>query len=119
MTTLGERLKLDAQRRSLGNRGLAALILLALVAMLPGFFSLSTAEFEVDDPLAQEFISWRGECESTIRVAHQILSRGEPNTWNNMWVVSANVMNKSQTPEEGAAELQKGLDSWYTPGEAE
>ena len=25
----------------------------------PGFFSLSTAEFEVEDPLAQEFISWR------------------------------------------------------------
>ena len=82
---------------------------------LPGFFSLSTAEFEVEDPLAQEFISWREDCESTVRVVAQILSRGEPNTWNNMWVVSANVMNKSQTPEEGTAELQKGLESWYEP----
>ncbi len=82
---------------------------------LPGFFSLSTAEFEVEDPLAQEMISWRQECESTIRVAHQILSRGEPNTWNNLWTVSANVINGATTPEEGAETIQKGLESWYEP----
>jgi raffinose/stachyose/melibiose transport system substrate-binding protein len=82
---------------------------------LPGFFSLSTAEFEVEDPLAQEFISWRQECESTIRVAHQILSRGEPNTWNNLWTVSANVINEAATPEEGAETIQQGLENWYEP----
>jgi len=82
---------------------------------LPGFFSLSNAEFEVEDPLAQEMISWRGDCESTIRVAHQILSRGEPNTWNNMWTVSANVFNGAATPEEAAATLQEGLEAWYEP----
>lgn len=82
---------------------------------LPGFFSLSNAEFEVEDPLAQEMISWRQDCESTIRVAHQILSRGEPNTWNNMWTVSANVFNDSATPQEAAAALQDGLASWYEP----
>ncbi|MEQ8965483.1 MAG: ABC transporter substrate-binding protein [Azospirillaceae bacterium] len=82
---------------------------------LPGFFSLSTADFEVEDPLAQEFISWRESCESTIRVAHQILSRGEPNTWNRMWTVSANVLNDAMTPEEGTASLQEGLESWYAP----
>jgi len=82
---------------------------------LPGFFSLSTADFEVEDPLAQEFISWRQSCESTIRVAHQILSRGEPNTWNRMWTVSANVLNDAMTPDEAAASLQDGLESWYAP----
>lgn len=82
---------------------------------LPGFFSLSNAQFEVEDPLAQEMISWREECESTIRVAHQILSRGEPNTWNNMWTVSANVFNDAATPAEAAAALQQGLEAWYEP----
>ncbi|MEM7566484.1 MAG: ABC transporter substrate-binding protein [Pseudomonadota bacterium] len=82
---------------------------------LPGFFSLAEADFEVTDPLAQEFISWRQECESTIRVAHQILSRGEPNTWNNMWTVSANVLNGATEPAAAAAELQAGLDAWFEP----
>ena len=82
---------------------------------LPGFFSLSTAEFDVEDPLAAEFISWRQDCQPTIRIAHQILSRGEPNTWNTMWGVSANVINGTMTPEDAAAELQTGLESWYGP----
>jgi raffinose/stachyose/melibiose transport system substrate-binding protein len=82
---------------------------------LPGFFSLSNAEFEVTDPLAQEFVSWREECESSIRVAHQILSRGEPNTWNNLWTTSANVINGADTPEAGAERVQSGLEAWYEP----
>jgi len=82
---------------------------------LPGFFSLSNADFEVDDALAAEFLSWRETCESTIRVAHQILSRGEPNTWNTMWGVSANVINGSMTPTEAATRLQEGLEAWYEP----
>ncbi|MCT8997389.1 ABC transporter substrate-binding protein [Chelativorans intermedius] len=82
---------------------------------LPGFFSLSNATFEVKDPLAREFLSWREQCESTIRVAHQILSRGEPNTWNNLWTVGANVINGVMTPEEAARTLQDGLAKWYAP----
>ena len=82
---------------------------------LPGFFSLSEAEFEVTDPLAQEFIGFRDECESTIRVAHQILSRGEPNTWNNLWTASANDINEASTPQEAAEMVQSGLEAWYEP----
>jgi raffinose/stachyose/melibiose transport system substrate-binding protein len=82
---------------------------------LPGFFSLSKHDITIENPVAQEFISWRGDCGSTIRVAHQILARGTPNLWNEMWVVSANVINGSQSPEEAATQLQTGLDSWYQP----
>jgi raffinose/stachyose/melibiose transport system substrate-binding protein len=35
--------------------------------------------------------------------------------WNEMWVISANVINGTQTPEDAAAQLQKGLASWYQP----
>ncbi len=34
---------------------------------LPGFFSLNSTPVEMKDPLAQEFVSWRGKCQSTIR----------------------------------------------------
>lgn len=83
---------------------------------LPGFFPLSNAEVKLDDPLAQEFIGWRANCESTIRSSYQILSRGTPNLENEMWTVSANVINGTQTPEDGAKQLQEGLASWYKPG---
>ena len=82
---------------------------------LPGFVPLATAPVKLDDPLAQEFVSWRGQCDATIRLPYQIISRGTPNLWNEMWVVSANVVNGTQTPEDAAAQLQKGLESWYAP----
>ncbi|PWJ75225.1 carbohydrate ABC transporter substrate-binding protein (CUT1 family) [Pseudaminobacter salicylatoxidans] len=82
---------------------------------LPGFFSLNSAPVKMEDPLAQEFVSWRDKCKSTIRSTYQILSRGTPNLENETWVKSANVINGTETPEAAAAELQKGLESWYKP----
>jgi raffinose/stachyose/melibiose transport system substrate-binding protein len=84
---------------------------------LPGFFPLSNGEVTLTDPIAQEFISWRGECESTIRSAYQILSRGEPNNENDLWNASAQVLNGTLTPQEAADMVQKGLDSWYKPAQ--
>jgi raffinose/stachyose/melibiose transport system substrate-binding protein len=82
---------------------------------LPGFFPLSNAKVTLDDPLANEFLSWRQECKSTIRNSYQILSRGEPNLENELWRVSAAVMNGSMTPEQAGQEIQTGLDKWYKP----
>jgi raffinose/stachyose/melibiose transport system substrate-binding protein len=82
---------------------------------LPGFFPLSSAQVTLDDPLANEFLSWRQQCESTIRNSYQILSRGEPNLENELWRVSAGVMNGTITPEQAGQEIQDGLDQWYTP----
>jgi raffinose/stachyose/melibiose transport system substrate-binding protein len=82
---------------------------------LPGFFSLNSKPVEMKDPLAQEFVSWRGKCKSTIRSTYQILSRGTPNLENETWVESANVINGTETPEQAAKKLQDGLDSWYKP----
>lgn len=82
---------------------------------LPGFFSLSSTPVKMEDPLAQEFVSWRRTCKSTIRSTYQILSRGTPNLENETWVKSANVINGTESPEAAAAELQEGLESWYEP----
>ena len=82
---------------------------------LPGFFPLSNAEVTLDNPLANEFLSWRQQCETTIRNSYQILSRGEPNLENELWRVSAGVINGSITPEQAGEEIQAGLDQWYQP----
>ncbi len=82
---------------------------------LPGFFSLSNFDVPMEDPLAQEFVSWRGECESTIRSTYQILSRGTPNLENETWNASAQVIKGEETPEAAGARLQEGLASWYAP----
>jgi raffinose/stachyose/melibiose transport system substrate-binding protein len=82
---------------------------------LPGFFSLADYDVAMDDPLAQEFVSWRGECSSTIRSTYQILSRGTPNLENDTWNASAQVIKGVESPEDAGARLQSGLASWYAP----
>ena len=82
---------------------------------LPGFFSLSNFDVPMEDPLAQEFVSWRSECESSIRSTYQILSRGTPNLENDTWNASAQVIRGAESPEDAAARLQEGLASWYEP----
>jgi raffinose/stachyose/melibiose transport system substrate-binding protein len=82
---------------------------------LPGFFPLSNSKVEIKDDVAQTFVSWRGQCKSTIRNSYQILSRGTPNLENEMWNVSAQVLNGAMTPEAAAAQLEDGLKKWYKP----
>lgn len=82
---------------------------------LPGFFPLSDAPVTLEDPLAQEFISWRGKCNSSIRSTYQILSRGTPNLENETWNASVAAIKGTETPEEAGARLQEGLASWYKP----
>jgi len=82
---------------------------------LPGFFSLNSTPVEMQDPLAQEFVSWRGKCQSTIRSTYQILSRGTPNLENETWNASANVIKGTETPADAGKRLQDGLASWYEP----
>jgi len=86
---------------------------------LPGFFTLSNHKITLKDPLANEFLSWRTTCKSTIRNSYQILSRGDqygaPNLENELWQVSAAVINGTMTPEEAGKRVQAGLDKWYKP----
>jgi raffinose/stachyose/melibiose transport system substrate-binding protein len=86
---------------------------------LPGFFTLSDHEISLEDPLAQEMLSWRSECESTIRNSYQILSRGEPNLETELWLVTSQVMNGELSSADAAAQIQTGLEAWYEPAQAE
>lgn len=82
---------------------------------LPGFFSLSSHEIAMEDPLAQEFVSWRGKCHSSIRSTYQILSRGTPNLETETWGASVAAIKATETPEDLGKRLQDGLASWYDP----
>jgi len=82
---------------------------------LPGFFTLANYKITLKDPLANEFLGWRQVCKSTIRNSYQILSRGTPNLENELWRVTAGVMNLTITPEDAGKQIQEGLDKWYTP----
>ncbi|MGB7268204.1 MAG: ABC transporter substrate-binding protein [Albidovulum sp.] len=82
---------------------------------LPGFFSLNSTPVVMEDPLAQEFVSWRDSCQSSIRSTYQILSRGTPNLENETWNASVSTIKGTETPEEAGARLQAGLSSWYAP----
>jgi len=82
---------------------------------LPGFFTLANHKITLKDPIANEFLSWRGTCQSTIRNSYQILSRGEPNLENELWRLSAGVINGTTTPEQAGQEAQAGLEKWYKP----
>ena len=83
---------------------------------LPGFYPLANEPVTIEDPLAQEFASWRNECEKTIRSTYAILSRGTPNLENETWNASVQVIKGAETPEAAGARLQAGLESWYKPG---
>jgi raffinose/stachyose/melibiose transport system substrate-binding protein len=82
---------------------------------LPGFFSLAKTPVKVDDDVAATMVGWRQTCKSTIRNSYQVLSRGTPNLENELWNVSAQVVNAKLTPEAAAKQLQDGLDKWYKP----
>jgi raffinose/stachyose/melibiose transport system substrate-binding protein len=82
---------------------------------LPGFFSLATKPVPSTDALAKAFLSWRKTSKATIRLSYQILSRGNPNLENELWITSVDVINGTMTPQAAAIRLQKGLAKWYHP----
>lgn len=82
---------------------------------LPGFFPLTEQEVDIDNELAQEFASFRDDCESTVRLPDEMLSAGQPSTDNVIRAVTAQMWNTDLTPEQAAQEVQQSLESWYEP----
>ena len=60
-------------------------------------------------------MGWRDSCDSTIRVAAQFLSRGEPSLTAELNQLSQAVVLGTKTPMQAAEQLQKGLEGWYEP----
>ena len=80
-----------------------------------GFIPLTTAKVDLKDPLVQQFVSWRQTCALTIRNSYQLLSRGTPNLENELWNVTAQVVNHTMTPEQAGEKVEADLKTWYKP----
>lgn len=85
------------------------------VNKLPGFFSMGSTPVKYDDPLAQEFANLKEGAELTSRLALDRLSAGQPPLDDEIWRVAQLMYNSGMSAEEATAELQAGLESWYTP----
>jgi len=82
---------------------------------LPGFLPLSDYPIALEDPLAQEYLSWRTQCKTTINFWRQFISRGTPSLQDEAFRVTQAVLNKTLTPEQAGEEAQASLDLWYKP----
>lgn len=82
---------------------------------LPGFFSLSSHFFELKDPVASTMMSWRDRCDSTIRIAAQILSRGTPSFGSQLNETAQQVVLGTTPPATATALLQGTLETWFGP----
>ena len=82
---------------------------------VPGFFPLHTHAINVNDPVAQAFISWKDDCDVTIRNSVHIVGRGEPNLESVLWEVVSGVVNGTVTPEDAGARAEASLANWYKP----
>lgn len=87
----------------------------ALVNSLPGFFPLSNHTIDINNPLAKEMMSWRQQCDTTIRINSQFLNQAWPDLEHTLWRVSAQVMRHEITPEEAAKQVNEGVDKWFKP----
>ena len=86
---------------------------------LPGFFPLANGDYTLNDPVAQEFASWKKSGHTSFRCSYQILSRNaNPNNENDLWNACAQVLNGTMTPQQAADFVQKDLASWYKPQQA-
>lgn len=83
---------------------------------LPGFFTLSKHEVELENPLASEMFSWASKAEgASPRLAYQYISRGDFNTDSEISRLTTLMFLGELTPEEVAKQLQEGYDASYSP----
>jgi raffinose/stachyose/melibiose transport system substrate-binding protein len=82
---------------------------------LPGFFSLNSSPVTLKSRLARQFVSWRSECDSSIRPTYHLLSRGTPSLENEFWRTGADVIEGAISPEAAAQALQGVLQRAYRP----
>jgi raffinose/stachyose/melibiose transport system substrate-binding protein len=74
---------------------------------LSGFFSLSKHPVVANDPLGQEMMNWRKECDDTIRINAEKLNRVWPSMEEELWYANVKVINQEMTPEQAGEYIQR------------
>ncbi|MDF1567256.1 MAG: extracellular solute-binding protein [Spirochaetaceae bacterium] len=86
-----------------------------LMNELPGFFSYTPGDYSISNSLANDMIAAASGADVTVRTVWEKLSAQSPSGNILMWEALIDMYNGVKTPEEAAAHVQKGLDTWYTP----
>lgn len=85
------------------------------VNKVPGFFSMAKEPVTYTNALAQEFANLKEGAELTPRLGLDRLSAGTPPFDDEVWRLLQVMYTSDTTPEQVAAQLQDGLESWYEP----
>ena len=74
---------------------------------LSGFYPLSKHPVKVNDPVGQEMMAWRQQCDETIRLNAEKLNRVWPSMEDELWYINVKVLDNSLSPAEAAAQVQR------------
>ena len=77
-----------------------------LTDTLTEYFTLSDHPVRINDPLGQEMLNWRHECQDTIRLNAQKINRVWPSMEEELWYANVKVINQDMTPEQAAQHIQ-------------
>jgi len=77
-----------------------------LTDTLTGYFSLADHKVKINDPLGQEMMRWRSQCQDTIRLNAQKINRVWPSMEEELWYANVKVLNQDITPEQAARHIQ-------------
>ena len=77
-----------------------------LTDTLTGYFSLADHKVKINDPLGQEMMRWRSQCQDTIRLNVQKINRVWPSMEEELWYANVKVLNQDITPEQAARHIQ-------------
>ncbi len=101
-----ESLNKDAAMKFLRWLGTAEFAQL-LTDHLSGFYPLSKHPVKVNDPVGQEMMAWRQQCDETIRLNAEKLNRVWPSMEDELWYINVKVLDNSLSPAEAAAQVQR------------
>lgn len=73
---------------------------------LTGYFTLSNHQVTVNDPLSQEMLKWRQECQDTTRLNTQKINRVWPSMEDELRYINVKVLNQDITPEQAGQYIQ-------------
>jgi raffinose/stachyose/melibiose transport system substrate-binding protein len=73
---------------------------------LTGYFPLADHKVKFNDPLGQEMMRWRSQCQDTIRLNAQKINRVWPSMEEELWYANVKVLNQDITPEQEARHIQ-------------
>lgn len=82
---------------------------------LAGFFPLYEGDFELENDLASEFVSWRQDCEVAAQLTLDELLEGDPTAEQAVAQWTVEMWNEDVPPEEVAQNVQEEVASWYEP----